>query len=86
MRYLINQSQEDFTRPVCLHMGFCTLYKSLHLELIKEKLTGLTESTFQREGSSYFALNDRNAIFTSDDQNRFKCESCKTHVTRYRTF
>ena len=34
---------------------------------IKEKLAYLIESTFQREGSSHLACNDRNAFFTSED-------------------
>ena len=34
--------------------------------LIKDKLVDLIERTFQREGSLYFACNDRNAFFTSD--------------------
>ena len=34
--------------------------------LIKEKLTELIEQTFNREGSLYFACNDKNAFFTSE--------------------
>ena len=46
--------------------------------LIKENLTGLIESCFQRERSPHLPCNDRNAFFTSDDQNRFKIWSCQT--------
>ena len=46
-------------RPVCL-----TLYATLPHNLIKDKLIGLIERTFQREGSPYLACNDRNAFFT----------------------
>ena len=45
---------------------FSTLYTTLPHNLIKEKLTELTEQTFNREGSLYLACNDKNAFFTSD--------------------
>ena len=44
---------------------FSTLYTTLPHNLIKDKLIDLIERTFQREGSSYLACNDRNAFFTS---------------------
>ena len=44
-------------RPVCLLMIF------LPNNLIKDELIDLIERTFQREGSSYLACNDRNAFF-----------------------
>ena len=49
-------------RPVCLLMIFPSLYTTLPLNLIKDKLIDLIERTFQREGSPYFACNDRNAF------------------------
>ena len=42
---------------------FSTLYTTLPLNLINDKLIDLVERTFQREGSPYFACNDRNAFF-----------------------
>ena len=38
---------------------FSTLYTTLPLNLIKEKLTELIEQTFNREGSLYLAFNDK---------------------------
>ena len=45
---------------------FSTLYTTLPHNLIKEKLTGLIEQTFNREGTLYMACNDKNAFFTSE--------------------
>ena len=53
-------------RPVCLLMIFSTLYTTLPLNLIKDKLIDLIERTFNREGSPYLACNDRNEFFTSE--------------------
>ena len=44
---------------------FSTFYTTLPHNLIKDKLTELTEQTFNREGSLYLACNDKNAFFTS---------------------
>ena len=41
---------------------FSTLYTNLPHRLIKDKLIDLIERTFNREGSSYLACNDRNAF------------------------
>ena len=49
---------------------FSTLYTTLPHNLIKEKVIGLIERTFQREGSLYLACNDRNAFFTSEEHKR----------------
>ena len=49
--------EELATRPVCLHM-----ITTLPHNLIEDKLIDLIERTFQREGSSYLACNDRNAF------------------------
>ena len=43
-----------------------TLYTTLPYNLIKDKLIDLIERTFQKEGSTYLACNDRNAFFTSE--------------------
>ena len=48
-------------QTVCLHMGFYSL-RSLPHYLIKDKLIDLIQRTFNREGSPYFACNDRNAV------------------------
>ena len=78
VRYLINSSREDSVRPVCqLTYDFSTLYISLPHNLIKEKLTNLTEWTFKREGSPYIACNERQASFTSGDTKRYKLWSCQ---------
>ena len=45
--------------------------------LIKQKLTDLIESNFQREGSLFLACNDTNAFFTSGDQTRFILRFCQ---------
>ena len=56
---------------------FSTLYTTLPHNLIKEKLTELIEQTFNREGSLYFACNDKNAFFTSEQPKRYKLWSCQ---------
>ena len=43
-----------------------TFYTNLPHNLIKDKLFDLIERTFNREGSSYLACNDRKRIFTSE--------------------
>ena len=48
-------------QTVCLHMGLYSL-RSLPHYLIKDKLIDLIQRTFNREGSPYFACNDRNAV------------------------
>ena len=60
-------------RPVCLLMVFFTLYTTLPLNLIKDKLIDLIERTFQREGSTYLACNDQNAFFTSEKPKKISC-------------
>ena len=56
---------------------FSTLYTTLPHNLIKDKLVDLIERTFQREGSLYFACNDRNAFFTSDAVRNYNLWSCQ---------
>ena len=57
--------------------GFSTLYTTLPLNLIKEKLTELIEQTFYREGSLFLACNDKNACYTSEQPKRYKLWSCQ---------
>ena len=45
---------------------FSTLYTTVPYNLIKEKLTQLIEQTFNRDGSLYFASNDKMPFFTSE--------------------
>ena len=56
---------------------FSTLYTTLPHDLIKEKLTESIEHTFNRDGSLYLALNDKNAFFTSEQPKRYKLWSCQ---------
>ena len=49
------------------------LMHNLPHNLIKDKLIDLVERTFQREGSPYFACNDRNAFFTSEKPKKISC-------------
>ena len=56
---------------------FSTLYTTLPHNLIKEKLIDLIEWTFQREGSSYIAYNERQAFFTSAEPKRYKFWLCQ---------
>ena len=51
---------------------FSTLYTTLPHNLIKEKLTQLTEQTFNREGSLNLACNEKRVFFTSEQPKRFK--------------
>ena len=56
---------------------FSTLYTTLPHNLIRDKRIDRIERTFQREGSSYLACNDRNAIFTSEKHNKYHAWSCQ---------
>ena len=63
---------------MCLHIyDFSTLYTTLPHNLIKEKLTRLIEQTFNRDGSLYFACNDKIALFTSEQPKRYQSWSCQ---------
>ena len=44
---------------------FSTLYTTLPHNQTKEKLTKLIDRTFNREGSLYFACDEKGAFFTS---------------------
>ena len=56
---------------------FSTLYTTLPHYLIKDKLVGLIERTFQREGSPYLACNDRNAFLLQKNLKRYHAWSCQ---------
>ena len=57
--------------------NFSTLYTKLPHNLVKEKLTGLIEQTFDREGPLYLACNEKRAVFTSEHPKSFKLWSCQ---------
>ena len=50
---------------------------TLHHNLIKDKLIDLIERTFQREGSPYFACNDRNAFLLRKNLKKYHAQSCQ---------
>ena len=56
----------DFNVTSLSTYDFSTLYTTLPHNSIRDKLIDLIERTFNREGSSYLACNDRNTFFTSD--------------------
>ena len=56
---------------------FSTLYTTLPHNLIKGKLIGLIERTFQKEASLYRACNDRNAFFTSEEHKKYTLWPCQ---------
>ena len=62
-------------QPVCLRMIF--LLFTLPHNVIKDKLIDLIERTFNREGSSYLACNDRNTFFTSENPKKHQAWSCQ---------
>ena len=53
----------DFDATILSTYDFSTLYTTLPHNLIKDKLIDLIERSFNNEGSTYFAFNDRNAFF-----------------------
>ena len=63
-------------RPVCL-LDFSTLYTTLPLNLIKDKLIDLMERTFNREGSPYLECSNKNAFFTSEKSKKYHAWSCQ---------
>ena len=67
----------DFNATSLSYYDFSTLYTTLPHNLIKDKLIDLIEGTFQREGSSYLACNDRNALFTSEKPKKYHAWSCQ---------
>ena len=63
-------------RPVCLLMIFSTLYTTIH-NLIKNKLIDLIERTINREGSTYLACNERNALLLQKKLKKYHAWSCQ---------
>ena len=68
-------------RPVFLLMIFYSNTTLPH-NLIKDKLIDLIERTFNREGSSYLACNDKNALFTSENPKNIMHGLVKMYVMR----
>ena len=57
--------------------NFSTLYTTLPLNLIKDRLVDLIERTSQRVGSLYIACNDKNDFVTSDAVRNYNVWSCQ---------
>ena len=72
----------DFNATSLAAFDFSTLYTTLPHTLIKDKLIDLIEKIFQREGSHYFACNDRNAFFTSENPKNIIHDHVKMYVVR----
>ena len=72
----------DFNATSLSIYDFSTLYTTLTHNLIKDLLIDLIERTFQREGSPYFACNDRNAFFTSENPKNIMHGHVKMYVMR----
>ena len=56
---------------------FSTLNTTLRHNLIKDKLIDLIERTFNREGPSYLACNNKNAFLTSEKPKKYHAWSCQ---------
>ena len=56
---------------------FSTLYTNLPHNLIKDNLIDIIERTFQREGSSYLACNDRIAFLLLKNLKTYHAWSCQ---------
>ena len=56
---------------------FSTLYTTLPYNLIKDKLIDFIERTFQREGTPYLAIYNRNAYFTKEKPKKYHAWSCQ---------
>ena len=67
----------DFNATSLPTYDFSTLYTTLPQNLIKDKLIGLIEITFQREGSPYLACYDRNAFFNLEKHKHYHAWSCQ---------
>ena len=74
---LIKLGSRGFRATSLSTYDFSTLYTTLPHNLIKEKLIKLIEWTFKRDGSPYFACNERQAFFTFGDTKRYKLWSCQ---------
>ena len=69
MRFL-NQNLKVFWHLLCIQSTFdlCTLYTTLHNDLIKEKTTAFIGQTFDRDVSFNSACNEKCTFFTSEQQ------------------
>ena len=76
VKFLINWSRGFLASGLSTY-DFSIIYTTLPYNLIKEKLTKLIEQTFNRERSLYWACNDKNAFFTSEQPNRYNLWSCQ---------
>ena len=72
----------DFNATSLSTYDFPTLYTTLPHNLIKDKLIDLIERTFQREGSSYLACNDRNAFLLRENLKNIMHGRVKMYVMR----
>ena len=72
----------DFGATNLSACGFSALCAALPQNLIKDKLIGLNERAFQREGSPYVAFNDGNAFFASEEPKEYHAWSCQMCVKR----
>ena len=72
----------DFNATSLSSYDFSTLYTTLPHNLIKDKLIDLIEKTFQREGSPYFACNDRNAFLLPKNLKNIMFGRVKVYVMR----
>ena len=79
---LVKLKARDFKATSLSTYDFSTLYTTLPHNLIKDKLIDLIERTFQREGSPYFACNDRNTFFTSEKPKKIIHGRVKIYVMR----
>ena len=74
---LTKLKSRDFQASTLSTYDFSTLYTTLPHNLIKEKLTDLTEHVFKREERLYIACNATNAFFTNEDYKRYTLWSCQ---------
>lgn len=75
---LTKLKDRDFRASSLSTYNFSTLYTTLLHHLIKEKLFDLVERIFTKLGCLYLACNDRNAYFTSSDDNkRYEFWTCQ---------
>ena len=56
---------------------YSMLYTTLPNNVVKDKLIDLIERTFNREGSSFLACNDRKAFLTSEKTKKYHAWSCQ---------
>ena len=75
VKFFINSSLE-----VLSTYDFFTLYTALPHNLIKEKLTELTEQIFNRECSLYLACNDKNTFLILNNLNDINCGRVRKRV------